>query len=312
MLTSVLVASVERRPELLILPNLWGLVATAAIVRLAGSGPRWAPASYAGVGLVLAIGLQAWRNIPTARRDGWFIAHRLSSGLWAVAGPLLALAYLAEPLAELLANGELVRLVLAHGYGPGGLAVALCGVAFAADAIMTLRRPTGYSASAMIALAVLMWIARITPDNPQAYAVPLGLYLLALSIYVAYERDLGPMRMPAANALLSSAIVVILGTTFLLSLGQPWRYIALGLAEGLALLAATAFLRRRYGVALTVGFLVLIAFRAIFDVARALPNWVLFGLVGLALLGAGVLFLLRRDRLEAWGSAALHRWSRLT
>lgn len=312
MLVSGLVAAIERRHELLILPNLWGLAATVAIVRLAGSGPRWAPASYAGVGLVLAVGLQAWRNIPAARRDGWFVAHRLSAGGWAVAGPLLALANLLGPLADFLTTGELVRLVLAHPYGPAGLAVALCGAALAADAVMTLRRPTGYSASAMIALAVLMGIARISPDNPQAYAVPLGLYLLALSIYVAYERDLGPMRMPAANALLSAAVVVILGTTFLQSLTYPWRYIFLGLAEGLILLGVTAFLRRRYGVALAVGFLVLTAFRAVFDVARALPNWAVIGLLGLGLLAAGVLFLLRRDRLEAWGGAAMRRWSQLT
>lgn len=311
-LASLFVTALERRHELLILPNLWGLCATAAILRLAGSGPRWAPACYAGVGLFLAIGLQAWRPIPAARRDGWFFAHRFSAGGWAIIGPLLALAFLAAPLADALAAGELVRLVLAHGYGPAGLAVALCGAALAADAIMTLRRPTGYSASAMIALAILMGIARISPDNPQAYAIPLGLYLLALSVYVAYERDLGPMRMPSANALLAAAIVVILGTTFLQSLGQPWRYIALGLIEGLALLGATAFLRRRYGVALSVAFIVLIAFRAVFDVARALPNWALIGLLGLLLLGAGVLFLLRRDRLEAWASGTLRRWSELT
>ena len=190
--------------------------------------------------------------------------------------------------------------------------MALCGAALAADAVMTLRRPTGYSASGMIALAILMGIARITPNNPQAYAIPLGFYLLALSVYVAYERDLGPVRMPAANALLAGAIVVMLGTTFLQSLVQPWRYTLLGLAEGLVLLGITAFLRRRYGVALALGFLTLIACRAVFDVARALPNWATIGTLGLALLGLGVLVLLRRDRLEAWGGSALRRWSQLT
>lgn len=311
-LASALVAALERRHELLILPNLWALVATAAMVQLAGSGPRWAPSCYAGVGLALAIGLQAWRNTPAQRRDGWYVAHRLSAGGWALVGPILALINLAVPLADFLGSGELVGLVLNHAYGPAGLAIALCGAALAADAITTLRRPTGYSASAFIALATLMGIARITPDNPQAYAVPVGLYLLALSIYVAYERDLGPVRMPAANALLSSAVVVILGTTFLQSLLHPWRYIFLGLMEGLLLLGVTAFLRRRYGVALAVGFLTLTAFRAVFDVARALPNWVTIGLIGLVLLGLGVLVLLRRDRLEAWGSDTLRRWSQLT
>ncbi len=312
LLASGMVVAIERRPELLILPNLWGLAAAATVVRLAGSGPRWAPASYAAVGLLLAIGLQGWRNIPAARRDGWYIAHRLSAGGWAALGPLLACVSLAAPLSEFLGTGQLLTLVLDHGYGPAGLAVALCGAALAADAVMTLRRPTGYSASGMIALATLMGIARITPNNPQAYAVPLGLYFLALSVYVAYERDLGPARMPAANALLSSAIVVMLGTTFLQSLVQPWRYTLLGLVEGLVLLGITAFLRRRYGVALALGFLTLIACRAVFDVARALPNWATIGVLGLTLLGLGVLVLLRRDRLEAWGGSALRRWSQLT
>ena len=312
MLATCLVTTIERRPELLILPNLWALAATAAIVQLAGAGLRWAPACLRRVGLALAIGLQAWRTTPAARRDGLVRRPSLVGRWLGDCRAALALFNLAEPLVDSLAAGELIRLVLAHSYGPAGLAAALCGAALAADAIMTLRRPTGYSASAMIAVAILMGIARITPDNPQAYVIPLGIYLLALSVYVAYERDLGPMRMPIANALLAGAIIVILGTTFLQSLGQPWRYIALGLIEGLVLLGATAFLRRRYGVALAVGFLVLIAFRALFDVARALPNWAMIGLLGLLLLGVGVLFLLRRDRLEAWASATLRRWSQLT
>jgi hypothetical protein len=308
---SVIVA-IERREELLVLPAAWTIAAVPALVALSGAGPRWAPVCYAGVGLGAALGLQGWRRVPRERRPGWYMAHRWFAGSFAAFGPILAAIGLARPFADFLTTSELRHLVLTSAYGPAGLAMVFCGLALAADAAVTLRRPTGYGASGVLALAILMGIARITPNNPQAYAVPLGLYLLALSVYVAYERDLGPIRMPAANGLLVAAIAVILGTTFLQSLPHPWRYIVLGLGEGLVLLGATAFLRRRYGVALALAFLTLTTLRAVFDVARALPSWAVIGLLGLSLLGAGVLFLLRRDRIERWGSAALSRWSRLT
>lgn len=305
------IVAAERREELLVLPNCWALGAVAATLALAGVERRWAPASFAVVGLALAAGLQGWRAVPRERRGGPFMAHRWSAGVWAVCGPALALWLLRDAFANSLATGELRELVLDLAYGPAGLATALCGAALAADALMTLRRPTGYGASAVIAAAALMGIARITPNNPQAYAVPLGLYLLALSVYVAYEHELGPVRMPAANGLIAAAIIVILGTTFVQSLVHPWRYTFLGLGEGLALLVATLFLRRRYGVALTLSFLVLTTLRAAFDVARSLPNWIVIGLLGLALLGASLLVLVRRDRFERWSATAAARWSRL-
>ncbi|HEX5503330.1 MAG TPA: hypothetical protein VFW96_11965 [Thermomicrobiales bacterium] len=300
-----------RRAEWLALPSLWALAAVGATLAAAGVERRWAPAVYAGIGAAGALGLQGWRGMLAERRTAWFAAHRWLAGGWAALGPLLGLALLDVALGRFLTSGELRNLVLDPAYGPVGLATALCAAAFTLDAVVTLRRPTGYGASAVFALAVLLGIARVTPNNPQAYAVPLGLYLLALSVYVAYERDLGPVRMPVANGLLAAAICVILGTTLAQSLVHPWRYVFLGLAEGLALLGATLFLRRRYGVLLALVFLVLTTLRALFDAARSLPYWAALGLLGLALLAGGLFVLLRRDRFDAWGAAAASRWSRL-
>jgi len=311
-LVGAAIAASERQSRYLILPNIWVGAALLATVALAGAGQRWAPAFYAGLGLLLALGLQGWRGVPTLRRGDWFVAHRWSAGFWAGVGPLCGFWFLIGGLGDFLATGDLHGLVLDSAYGPVALAVSLCGAALAADAVMTLRRPTGYSASAVIMLAVLMGLARFNAENPQAYAIPLGLYLLILATYVAYERDLGPIRMPAANALLAGATIVILGTTFVQSLAQPWRYIFFGLAEGLILLGLTAFLRRRYGVALSLLFVTLTALRAVFDAARALPNWAIIGLLGIALLAVALVILLGRDRFEAWGNTMSARWARLS
>lgn len=311
-LVGAAIAASERQPRYLILPNLWVGAAIPATVALAGAGQRWAPAFYAGLGLLLALGLQGWRGGPTLWRGDWFLAHRWSAGFWAGAGPLYGFWFLADGLGAFLATGDLHGLVLDSAYGPVALAVSLCGAALAADAFMTLRRPTGYSASAVIMLAALMGLARVDAANPQAYAIPLGLYLLALATYVAYERDLGPIRMPAANALLAAATIVILGTTFVQSLVHPWRYIFFGLAEGLILLGVAAFLRRRYGVAFSLLFVTLTALRAVFDAARALPNWAIIGFLGLVLLAVALVILLGRNRFEAWGDTMSARWSRLS
>lgn len=307
----VVTVALLRRAGWLALPGLWALAAVGATLAAAGVERRWAPAVYAAIGAAGALGLQGWRGMLAERRTAWFAAHRWLAGGWAALGPLLGLALLDVALGRFLTSGELRNLVLDPAYGPVGLAVALCAAALTLDAVVTLRRPTGYGASAVFALAILMGIARVTPNNPQAYAVPLGLYLLALSVYVAYERDLGPVRMPVANGLLAAAVCVILGTTLAQSLVHPWRYIFLGLAEGLVLLGATLFLRRRYGVLLALIFLVLTTLRALFDAARSLPYWAALGLLGLALLAVGLFVLLRRDRFDAWGATAASRWSRL-
>lgn len=306
-----IVVILERRPAFLVLPSLWAVLAAAATLNSFKVEARWAPVAYAGVGLALALGLQAWRAVPEQRRPDWFMAQRWFAGAWAVLGVAVAAVLLVKPAARFLIDWQLLDLVLHRAYGPATLATFLCALAFLGDAVVTMRRPTGYGASAFFATALLMAIARVTPNNPQAYAVPLGLYLLGLSIYVAYERDLGPVRMPAANTLLSSAVVVMLGTTFVQSLAHPLRYILLGLAEGLALLAFTLFLRRRYGVALSLVFLVLTVLRALFDAANTLPNWAVIGFLGLALLGGGLAILLYRDRFDRWVAAAGARWAQL-
>lgn len=307
----VVAVILERRPAFLVLPNVWGAVAIAAALHQAGVGARWAPAVYAAVGLAIALGLQAWRAVPAQRRPDWFVAQRWSAGVWAVLGIAIAAALLARPAIRFLSDWELLDLVLYRAYGPATLATFLCALTFFGDAIVTMRRPTGYGSSAFFAAALLLAIARVTPNNPQAYAVPLGIYLLGLSIYVAYEDELGPVRMPAANALLASAVIVMLGTTFAQSFAHPLRYILLGLVEGLALLAFTLFLRRRYGVALSLAFLVLTVVRALFDAANTLPNWAVIGFLGLALLVGAVAILAYRDQFERWVEAAAARWARL-
>lgn len=307
----VVVVLLERRPAFLALPNVWAAVAAGATLYQTGVGARWAPATYAGVSLAIALGLQAWRAVPEQRRPDWFVAQRWSAGVWAVVALAIAAVLLAGPAGRFLVERQLLDLVLHRAYGPAALATFLCAVTFFGDAIVTLRRPTGYGSSALFAAAALMAIARVTPNNPQAYAVPLGIYLLGLSTYVAYERDLGPVRMPAANALLAGAVIVMLGTTLAQSLAQPLRYILLGLAEGLALLGFTLFLRRRYGVALSLVFLVLTVLRAVFDAANTLPNWAVIGFLGLVFLLGALAILVYRDRFDRWVDAAAARWARL-
>ena len=113
----------------------------------------------------------------------------------------------------------------------------------------------------------------------------------------------------------ATGVINFLNFTFSALLGPVfgWALMAVAGGGGRTLdTYQTAFEPLLYGVALAVGFLTLTSFRAVFDVARALPNWVTIGLLGLILLGLGVLVLVRRDRLEAWGSKTLQRWSELT
>ncbi|MGE3267793.1 MAG: hypothetical protein AB7P40_03525, partial [Chloroflexota bacterium] len=161
----------------------------------------------------------------------------------------------------------------------------------------------------LAALAVvpglLSGIGRLHPDNAQAYAVPVGLYLVAVAAVARHRRQ------PVIGSIIAAVgLTGLLGTSVLQSFDRDgFRYAMLALAEGLVLVGIGIGVRWRVLVVCGVAGTVVIALRQLFDALSALPGWAILGSSGMLLLVIAVGLLLLRARLAAAGRAVAERWS---
>jgi hypothetical protein len=209
----------------------------------------------------------------------------------------------------------LAALLLTLGFGSGDawLVAGMVGwldlaLVLAAWAALTRSRDLALTAALSLVPALAMGIARLHPADNQAYAVPIGLYLLGLAAVT--RRDRRPGRPQAATAIGTLGLVVLLGTGVAQSLDtQRFDYTLLTLAESLVLLGLGIAVRWRVLVVGGVAGTVVIAVRQLFDAVAALPGWAILGGSGLLLLGIAVALLLARARLAAAGRSVAERWS---
>ena len=187
----------------------------------------------------------------------------------------------------------------------GWLNVALVLAAWAA---VTSSRDLAVVASLAVVPALLGGIARLHPTDGQAFALPIGLYLLAVAAVTRRDRRSG--RLGAATAIAAIGVLVLLGTGVFQSFDRDrFGHILLTLAESLALVGLGIAFRWRVLVVGGVAGTVMIAMRQLFDAVAALPGWAILGGSGLLLLGIAVALLLARARLAAAGRSAAERWS---
>jgi hypothetical protein len=146
------------------------------------------------------------------------------------------------------------------------------------------KRNLLYPASGVLMAAVLWEIAALRFENLQCYAVPLGLYLLALAVVSARDPQLGTSaRWVSGSAWLASPLVFGLATFIQSMGGHPIRYAIIMLVESLLLLALGLVVRRRGLLAAATTLLVLAGFRLLFlNPELILPVLMLSGMLLLA------------------------------
>ena len=208
-----------------------------------------------------------------------------------------------EGSVERVAAEEADALFAASAVAWANLALVLGSVAFVnRSAVVAL------GAALTLLPAMLAGIARAHPGDAQAYALPGGLYLLAIA-HVARSRQ-PPGRGREIASLATLGVAALLAPGVVQSLDADGVGHALWTAvEGLAVAGWGIATRWRPLAAGGVAAVVAIALRQLFDVVHALPSWILLGGTGLALLAAAVVLLLLRDRLLAAGRAVSDRWS---
>ena len=285
----------EREANLSYLPVSYGLF--ALIFGLAHFQPAdevW-PLPFAGLGALLyGGGLLLLLAAPR-----WVQPLRLSGLAIALFAPIIGFGLLSFRINEAMDVGETILIVEPPLYLWSMGAVAFFGLLLAAEAGRIRSLLLGYASSVVLFTALLLGISYFQPENPQAYVVPAGLYLLGTARFLSAHRESLPEDLRFAPDLTEiAAAAVLLGTTLVQTFGEDgtiYRFVLLG--ETTTYLLVGLLLRRRLMVLPALAFAALSGTLFAFEIEAedAPPAWAILATVGVVLLGLGFLFLMRRD-----------------
>jgi hypothetical protein len=247
------------------------------------------------------------------RRPDW--SRQLVFGSFAVAlvAPAVGFGLLAYRIAEAAADRTSIGFADPPLYLWSTATVAILGVLAVVEAVRSRTLVLAYGSSAVFLITLLLVIAHFSPDNPQAYTVPVAVYLLGL-VLTSWRR--GTPFSEDVRIVLSSAEVlagvILLGTTLVQSIGEEHlTYHFLLLGESIGYLILGLLLRRRLVAAPGLAFATVAA--ALLAVEGSggggiLPPWAILALAGGALLALGFLFLVRLDIWQRLQRSAIGWW----
>lgn len=304
---SAAIVLAEREAGAVHLPLSYALFAVIfALVHFEPRDEVW-PLPFVGMALVLYVsGVGLERPAPA-----WARALRLSGLAVALFTPNIGFGLLAFRASEAADIGQTFLISEPPLYLWSMGAVAVFGLLLAAEAWRARAMAVGYAASVTLLTALLLGIGHFRPENPQAYIVPIGLYLLGTARFLSPHRASLPEDLRFLPSLTEIAAAgVLLGTTFLQTFndGTTYRFVLLG--ETIAYLAAGLLLRRRLMVVPALAFAAIAGALFAFELEAegGVPPWAILAIVGVFLIGAGFLFLVRRDFWERAQRAVLGWW----
>lgn len=182
------------------------------------------------------------------------------------------------------------------------LTLAIVGLTAIGHAFARRERLLAYLGIGLLDLGLLLELLAYEVGQPQAFALPVGGYLLIVA-YLEWRR--GTTR-TVKRLLESGALIVLLGVSLLQAIGfmgagyDRYAYATLLLLEAAGLLGLGAMLRWRYtffagALALIVDVGILLV-----DPLRALNTWYLVALIGLVLIGAVIWIERQRQKIPFW------------
>jgi hypothetical protein len=249
------------------------------------SRPELMPLVVLGSGVILA-----WLSVAVD------LSTRLRLRAWR--GSLMSMALVLAALGELEAWSQ----ILAGSLHIASAATVLCGVLLLTLAYARRGRLWAYGGTAALVVAALIEIAAARISQPQAYALPVGVYAAALA-WMEWRRG---DRSHLKRWFEISALLVLLGTTLLQGVGyigdglQRYPYDVALIPEGMAVLGLGAvchWWRSLFAGAAGVVIAVLILLA---EPLATVNTWYLVGGLGLLLMGGVVLLERRRQQIPAW------------
>jgi hypothetical protein len=298
---------IEREADAVYLPLAYALFAVIfALVHLEPRDEVW-PLPFVAMALVLYVSGFGLEQLASS----WARSLRLSSLAIALFAPNIGYGLLAFRASEAADIGQTFVVSGSPLYLWSMGAVAVFGLLLAVEAWRTRAMAVGYAASVALLTALLLGIGHFRPENPQAYIVPIGLYLLGTARFLSPRRASLPEDFRSLPSLAEIAAAgILLGTTFLQTFddGTTYRFVLLG--ETIAYLLAGLLLRRRLMVVPALAFAAIAGALFAFDGEgeRGVPPWAILALVGVFLIGVGFLFLVRRDLWERAQRVVLGWW----
>ena len=261
------------------------------------------PLAFGSVAIVAAAASVALRSQPR-----WMTAAGACSAIYAVAAPATGFVVLSSLSHHGYVDGTAFYETALYEWST--LSMALLGALMLGAAANTGRRRIIVPATATLTIALLLQIGRFDPENPQAYTVVTGAYLVLLGLFGLWKFRLIPDLTEAAPFVEAAGAAIIMAPSMIQSLhAGGGRYEWIVLAEAMAFFVSSVALRRRGMLSAAIVAMVLIASRVLFDAVNALPNWVVVMLAGMALLGIGMGILLGRERWGRWQESVLGWWA---
>ncbi len=260
------------------------------------------PLAYSGIALALYVAGFAIR----AQLRIWGDALRAAGAAFAVASPGVGFGILAADTEAGLFEGAPFETSALYEWST--LATGLVGLLALAESSIARRGWVVVAGSAVMLVAVLLQIGRFHPDNIQAYTAVIGAYLVLLGLIGLARYRLVPGLDESAVYVEALGAAVIMFPSFLQSIGGGWRYEVILLIEAAAFFAAGVALQRRGLLSTSLGGLVLVGGRVLFDALNALPNWIVALIIGMALLAVGLGIMVSRERWMRWEERVASWW----
>jgi hypothetical protein len=309
------IAVIESRPDALAAALLLGVLALGAAANALGL-PSWQVVlAYAGLAWLYALGRYLWGALPGLRARGgawWTDAIKDPERKAQLADPR-ALGIGVHRWASMVVGGGAVvgSMTAPDAFTPHASQTIVLGVALLslAGLLAALGRETSfrlalYGAGGLVALAVTLAARWLGADNPQAFILAPGSYLLLCgALLPADEAVEHGERWGAGASLLGSLLLLAVTTTQSFRSDLDWVYAAALAVEALVIAGSGLGMRSRALIAVGSAFVVLAALRgAILALSTGVPVAAVLALASLLVLGAATWLSLRARR----GDGASH------
>jgi hypothetical protein len=298
----VAVAVWEDEPLFAVPAAVFGFMAVAAWQQRLDAPQYVVPVLYSTVAACAYVSGFALRGVAPR----WSSAMRACGATYGLVAPAAGYGMLGSGTEKQIYAGAPFEESALYQWSTAG--VALVGVLATIEASIARRGGAVVLGSAVLAASLLLEIGHIRPDNNQAYTAVIGVYVLLLGLLGLWKFRLLPEFEDAAPAVEALGAAIIMIPSFREALAGGWQYLAILLVESAVFFTISVALRRRLLLGTALLAIVLIAGRALFDVINALPNYIVFLIAGLALLGIGTAILIGRDRWARWEHAILSWW----
>jgi hypothetical protein len=274
----------------------FGTVALEVVLRLVGVPTVQQPPYWAAAALVTGSAEMLLRRRVSAILQPW---------TWALYVGSIGLSGVALLVAVCEESALLSDLALQ----PLAVTLALAGLTLVAHGLDRRERVLGYAGIACVLVAYMLQLTLFGVGQPQAFVVPVGIYLLLLAYVEGRLGSDAHLRI----SLELSALGIMLGASLAQALGNgdnnvaPLAYQVFLFFESLAVFGLGAVLHWKRSLFAGSAALVVDVGIVLANPLSALNTWYLMGIVGLLMIGLVIFLEEERRKIPLWIDQYRHR-----